>query len=802
MLPTRCTGSKDLRCICDILVDIKVNEPQALGQDTNNKEVSAISDSNQLEGDTATGHKESANETNPLGQGTMATSNQVVPTHSGIQFIQETMGSGDATKGGERSKEGQAEPNQKTSVEEMEKKLVSAVQDHPTQQVQELMDHIKSHVAKATLDYSLMVIMDNNDLGQGPKLECQQVNLQNMDAKFMASFIKGVDEHGLFNKYIKSALDICVHCKDINMNSLMGAQSPDHPYENHVKWPAGMPQSKAILYNGNHRVTYMQTSPSCVQVFNQHKLALHSMTEVASHAMHEPTLETVRKPEPSSVIGGVWLVHFVDLGHQESVYIETHLAGNQILPGNQDSENDLFHTVMNVLLKMPNMETCHKHINSILKMYPGLKAQFSKPIPAEACEILDNKYFSKWTDQYVSQFHKAQDTMLFEYFASNIPQEQMAYQHQLGNYWTTMIREAEAKCKEGTDQDGNTSEAEGTAACFPIPNKGFLYMLSEQLRHVETAIKETAEMQLKIREDLLGKDFCSGAMKQSQFLKQGITALKAHKECMMTLLHWVDVPAFGDIEAEQWDFLGFLSDVLSHTSFHWLDSGNVKKVETLMKKLMPVCSECLHGDIVASLIIVHGEFQFGHLDILHGFSAQNEVQELNQQKMHQIGVLGTAPNDDQMMIPEVREKLDDLIHTLKVYSEMMVCCLQDPTVAFSADALDLEELEELHPISLPPNNMQALWKSEKSCKADAAKCKADLDRAFHKSKIVEGKATYVHRMAAMKKQAKSAEFVEEDNDEDEDKDSTNADDSDDSPQASPSADKKSAEWSSESWSGW
>ncbi|KAI5985313.1 hypothetical protein EDC04DRAFT_2913870 [Pisolithus marmoratus] len=574
-------------------VNMEVNEPQALGQATTNKEVSAIADSNQLEGDTATGHEESMNETNPLGQGTMATGNQDTtdmqididsnPLGEGVTAStdKETMGAGDATKGGGNSKEGQTETataKAKGKCREMEKKL-------------ELMDHIKSHMAKATLGYALMVVMDDNDLGQGPKLE-------------------RVDECGQFNKYIENALDVGVHHKDIDMSSLVGAQSPDHPYKNHVRWLASAPQSNAVLYNGNHRVTYMQTSSSCVEAFNQHKLAMLSMGAVTSHVMREPMVESVKRARTIIHDRGVWLVRFVDLdfiqGHQESIYIETHLAGNQILPSNQDSENDSFHTVMNILLKMPNMETCHKHVDSILEMvssysgsnlgkhglsmqcilhwyptfagmshpivtsleltsdhtsstqcmihiikvsalildflaapvnfvdvtkdlepgedildaflaqYSSLKAEFNKPIPAEAHEILDNKYFSRWTNQYMSQFHKAQDSMLFEYFASNIPQEQKAYQCQLSNYWMTMIREVEAECKEATASSSTDNVGYRIKMAMPaklkalqhhllhwlhpnhlldqflIPNKGFLYMLSEQLRYVEAAIKEVA----------------------------------------------------------------------------------------------------------------------------------------------------------------------------------------------------------------------------------------------------------------------------------------------------------------------
>ncbi|KIK10864.1 hypothetical protein PISMIDRAFT_20014 [Pisolithus microcarpus 441] len=65
-------------------------------------------------------------------------------------------------------------------------------------------------MAHATPGQGLMIVMDNNDPGRGTWVECQQVNLCNVDAKF----IKGVEEHGLKNCYIKNALNVGIHCEE------------------------------------------------------------------------------------------------------------------------------------------------------------------------------------------------------------------------------------------------------------------------------------------------------------------------------------------------------------------------------------------------------------------------------------------------------------------------------------------------------------------------------------------------------------------------------------------------------------
>ena len=48
-----------------------------------------------------------------------------------------------------------------------------------------LLDSLDGYIRHATLDYGLMTVMDENDLGCGPMTECQITNLHNIDDEFM-----------------------------------------------------------------------------------------------------------------------------------------------------------------------------------------------------------------------------------------------------------------------------------------------------------------------------------------------------------------------------------------------------------------------------------------------------------------------------------------------------------------------------------------------------------------------------------------------------------------------------------------
>ena len=61
----------------------------------------------------------------------------------------------------------------------------SAVECAEKPEVQNLLDSVDGYIRHTTLDYGLMTVMDEDDLGCGPMIECQIINLHNIDDEFM-----------------------------------------------------------------------------------------------------------------------------------------------------------------------------------------------------------------------------------------------------------------------------------------------------------------------------------------------------------------------------------------------------------------------------------------------------------------------------------------------------------------------------------------------------------------------------------------------------------------------------------------
>lgn len=250
-----------------------------------------------------------------------------------------------------------------------EKKMTHAIKGVKKTPVQEMIDHIKGLVNQATLGYALMTVMDDNDLGTGPMMQRQQINLRGIDKSFMAEFLKGVEVHGLQNRFLEHALDLAVHKADIDISSLQPAQSTE--YNNSVKWQENAKSSTSILYNGNHRFTYMREHSPYRKIFLQHKKAQEEVTQVTSGHMHEAYREAIRESEKQIRAGGVWLVRFLDLdfiqSHEDRALVESHVASNSVLPVHQDSEHDSLQLIMKILLDTSSPDAREKFIQQALK---------------------------------------------------------------------------------------------------------------------------------------------------------------------------------------------------------------------------------------------------------------------------------------------------------------------------------------------------------------------------------------------------------------------------------------------------
>ncbi|KAH0836373.1 hypothetical protein J3R83DRAFT_7949 [Lanmaoa asiatica] len=230
--------------------------------------------------------------------------------------------------------------------------------------VQDLFERVRASTTKATLDYALMTVMDENDMDRGPTMNCQQVNLRNVDSTFMRLFIRGIKEHGLQNKVIQNALNLDVHAEDIDISSLRAAQN--EAYNNNVVWKPSAAKSKSLLYNGNHRFTYMQNHAPIHEIFLHYKKAREEILTSTSGERDEALQKLAADTHAAVMQDGVWLVRLLNLdfiqSHADQALIEHRPASNSLLPTHQDSDNDSLHTIMNVLLQTKTKQAHIKYI--------------------------------------------------------------------------------------------------------------------------------------------------------------------------------------------------------------------------------------------------------------------------------------------------------------------------------------------------------------------------------------------------------------------------------------------------------
>lgn len=81
-----------------------------------------------------------------------------------------------------------------------------------------------------------------------------------------------------------------------------------------MKWADVAKESSSILYNGNHRVTYMHKHSEYRVHFAQFQNAPEHMKQAVSAKMADAYRETETKAGDIVREEGIWLVRFLDLG--------------------------------------------------------------------------------------------------------------------------------------------------------------------------------------------------------------------------------------------------------------------------------------------------------------------------------------------------------------------------------------------------------------------------------------------------------------------------------------------------------
>lgn len=186
-------------------------------------------------------------------------------------------------------------------------------------EVQSMMERIDSHVRGCVLGYALMTVMDEDDLGRGPWMQRQLVNMRNIDESFMRTFVEGVEVHGLHNRVVENAMDLGVFGSNVDMDSVVRERTAG-PYSNRIKWKDITSESTCILYNGNHRFEYMRYWSEVRTAYNQRARAKDELAKnQSSGSKIAGYKQVIEDAERVIAKDGVWLVRLLDLGESRTI---------------------------------------------------------------------------------------------------------------------------------------------------------------------------------------------------------------------------------------------------------------------------------------------------------------------------------------------------------------------------------------------------------------------------------------------------------------------------------------------------
>lgn len=192
----------------------------------------------------------------------------------------------------------------------------TTIKDMEKSDVQMIYEDVQKQVDEITLGYALMSIVTDDDLGRGPMMVRQSINKRNIDLDFMEKeFVPNVNNQGLKNRVIENAIIVGVKKEWLQESCLVPMKQG--LYHNHVQWTTPMADQEPrhmILYNGNHRMHYMQRCAPVQDIYIKYTKAKEMKTlatsEEGRRTMVEGEKEALRIMEEQ----GVWLVKFLDEG--------------------------------------------------------------------------------------------------------------------------------------------------------------------------------------------------------------------------------------------------------------------------------------------------------------------------------------------------------------------------------------------------------------------------------------------------------------------------------------------------------
>ncbi|KAI6104757.1 hypothetical protein EDD16DRAFT_1524611 [Pisolithus croceorrhizus] len=517
--------------------------------------------------------------------------------------------------------------------------------------VQEMIDHIKGLVNQATLGYALMTVMDDNDLGTGPMMQCQQINLCGINKAFMADFLKGKNCKIIFQEAIRESE------KQIRARGVWLVRFLDldviQSHEDRVLVESCVASNCVLPVHQDSKHDSMQlimkilldtSSPEAREKFIQQALkSIQSMnTSYLGKILRDCTLF-------NSVFNLFQFNHFCSLGGA-MIYI-----------------SDCCYKILHFLATLVEFNdvptnTPPQDIKAwFASQYEAMSQEFEKPIQLAACQVLDKSYFKHWADMFAKYY--------WEVIICHAEMEKEGSLHVPRDPISDILRlTMPAKLK--ALQHGLIAKIHGNKflSLFPIPTKLLPCTLGEQLKSIQPAIKEMVmwmEPFAAVGVDQRPPWWCDHlrALEHCIKTKLGVNGISrrtdqyscplrytykylfhAHHDAFLGMnaylevaknatdlqdLHQLSVGTFegaidsyikdswnqllqsglksaeapsmpqppelasidaidSELETVQSEYVESLSQILCHTSFPWLEASKVKRSETLVKKLIPL----------------------------------------------------------------------------------------------------------------------------------------------------------------------------------------------------------------------
>ncbi|KAI6043390.1 hypothetical protein EDC04DRAFT_2600254 [Pisolithus marmoratus] len=650
-----------------------------------------------------------------------------------------------------------------------EKKMTHAIKEVKKTSIQESIKHMQGVINQATLGYTIITVIHDNNLGIRPTIQCCQVNIHLIDPTFLEEFSKGMTHSIPYLQYLKAKEELCksssAQIYDAFKEAMQVAQKvvrdggiwlirffdldfidghkdralieshlatnpivPVHQDSEHDSLQMIM---NVLLYNQNpdareqYIKNFLEKTASTAtsqlgKILRDWALfdAVFNLFQYEHFCSWDNTgtglsIHNISKWLPT--IGGTSraMIYISQCCSQILHFLATPIEFMDVDPETPDNQLD----------------------DAFLTKFNLVKAEFEKSLPLSACQVLDKRYFKDWTDIYVKMVgssEKEDQLAPIEFFGSMQEDEAQKYSRYMSKYWNAMVVHAEREQDStiyvprdvSTHLIKNSMPIKLKALChglmgkflgdkfadqFPVPTKVLMYTLGEQLRSIEPAIREATNV---VRPS------------------KGYGALHGQKVTEGTGIQDLEPPKIikDELEPEQFRFLEFVSQVLCHTSFPWMDSAKLKKSDTLLKKLVPLYkSYRAHHTLLATdvawriwhsltcvlLVGVQKKDKSGRWEWLGLHRHLKSMQKRNwiMLKLHQCNhdklklIIPTALSPEfglglgDRALPKANGLVGKLVDELKLCSEIAVHCLQCPTEAFVPERP--REMDILYPLGIP-----------------------------------------------------------------------------------------------------